>query len=64
MLENLRLVTGELYPLVFAFMVIIVMIFLTAIYAAIRVDRLWSLLKKQHDIEEIKKEVKADLKNP
>ena len=64
MLENLKMVTGELYPLVFAFMILIVMIFLTAIYTAIRVDKLWSLIKKQHDIEAIKKEVKADLNNP
>ena len=64
MLENLKMVTGELYPLVITFMTLIVMIFLISVYAAIRVDKLWSLAKKQRDIELLRKEIKADLKNP
>jgi len=63
MFEYLKLVTGDLYPLVVTFMIIIILTFLISIYAAIRVDRIWSLLKKQREIEEIKKEVKADIKN-
>jgi len=64
MLEYLKMVTGELYPLVITFMILIVLIFLTSIYAAIRVDKLWSLMKTQRDIEQLKREVKSELKNP
>jgi hypothetical protein len=63
MLENLKMVTGDLYPLVITFMVLFVMIFLVSIYAAIRVDKLWAFTQRQRDIEQLRKEVKADLKN-
>jgi hypothetical protein len=64
MLADLKMITGEFYSLVVTFMIIIIMTLLISIYVAVRVDRLWSLIKRQHDVEELKKEVKADLKIP
>ena len=64
MFETLKMITGDLYPLVITFMVIIIMIFLISLYTAIRIDKLWTLAQRQRDIEQLKKEVKTELKNP
>jgi hypothetical protein len=63
MFETLKMITDDLSPLVIIFMAFIVMILLVSIYAAVRLDKLLSLIQKQHDFEQVKKEVEAELPN-
>lgn len=49
------------YFIIITLMILIVLTFMVSIYAAIRADKVWALMKRQHDIEEIKKEVTLDL---
>jgi hypothetical protein len=50
------------YYLMVVIMILVVLTFVVSIYAAVRTDKLWSLIKRQHDIAEIKKEVSMDLR--
>ena len=63
LLEIIKSVDKGFYYLMVTMMILILLTFLVAVYAALRTDKLWALIKRQHDIAEIKKEVTLDLRS-
>lgn len=62
LLELLKSQDPQTFYLIITFMTVSVMTLLTAIYTAVRVDKLWSNYRRQKDIEQIKREIKSELK--
>ena len=60
--ELIKSVDSRFYFVMIGIMILVVLTFLISIYAAIRADKIWSLIKRQHDIDEIKKEMSLELK--
>jgi hypothetical protein len=64
LLEQLKSLDPQTFYLIIAFMVIAVMTLIASIHTATRVDKMWGDFQRQKDIEQIKREVKAELKSP
>lgn len=47
----------------FALMILVVLTLIISIYAAVRSDKIWQLMKRQQDLAEIKKELSLELKS-
>ena len=61
LLELIKSIDSGFFYILVAVTFLIVMTFIISIYTAIRTEKLWSLTRNDHEIAQIKKEVRLDL---